>query len=76
MAAKKRAIEARQGHTRGLDDIGKGIGKAAAKAAGKAVSKAKKDVADPKYTKKVYKKGGALSKKYKDYVLREMRGDF
>ena len=72
MAAKKRAIEARQGHARGLDDIGKGIGKAASKA----VSKAVRDISDPNYTKKVYKKGGALSKKYKDYVLREMRGDF
>lgn len=76
MAAKRRAIEARQGHARGLDDIGKGIGKAAAKAAGKAVSKAKKDVMDPKYTKKVYDKKGGLTKNYKDYVLREMRGDF
>lgn len=64
----KRAIEARQGHARGIgDDIGKGIGKAAKKIA--------KDIADPKFTKKVYNKKGGLTKKYKDYVLREM-GDY
>lgn len=65
----KRAIEARVGHARGIgDDIGKGIGKAAKKIA--------KDIADPKFpANKVYKKSGAFTKKYKDYVLREM-GDF
>lgn len=63
----KRAIESRVGHARGLDDIGKIVGKAAKKAA--------KDVADPKFTKKVYNKKGGLTKKYKDYVLREM-GDY
>lgn len=42
--ARKPAIQSRQGHARGIDDIGKGIGKAAGKAIKGAVKKAEKIV--------------------------------
>lgn len=64
----KRAIESRVGHARGLDDIGEAIIKKG--------KKILKDIPDPKFpAKKVYTKKGAFTKKYKDYVLREM-GDY
>lgn len=68
----KRAIEARQGHARGLDDIGEAVIKGVKRKASKAVN----DIFDPKFpAKKVYNKKGGMTKKYKDYVLREM-GDY
>ena len=72
----KRAIESRVGHTRGIgDEVGEAIIKNLGRKAGNAGKKIVKDVADPKFTKKVYNKKGGLTKKYKDYVLREM-GDY
>lgn len=56
------------------DDAAKAAAKAAKKAVQKKASKAMKDVADPKYTKKVYNKKGGLTKDYKDYVMKNMRG--
>lgn len=72
---RKPAIQARQGHARGIDDIGKGILKGAKKAAKKA-SKAVNDIPDPKYKKKVYNKKGGLTTDYKDYVLKNMKGHY
>lgn len=51
--------------------------KAVIKGAKKAAKKAAKDVPDPKYRRKVYNpKGGGLTKEYKDYVMRNMKGDY
>jgi len=69
---RKPAIQARQGHARGLDDIGKGILKGAKRAAKKAAN----DIPDPKYKKNPYNKKGGLTKDYKDYVLRNMKGHY
>ena len=72
---RKPAIQARQGHARGIDDIGKGILKGAKKAAKKA-SKAMNDIPDPAFKGKVYNKKGGFTKSYKDSVLRRNAGDF
>lgn len=73
----KRAIESRVGHTRGIgDEIGEAIIKNLGRKAAGAGKKIGKDIADPKFpAKKVYNKKGGFTKKYKDYVLREM-GDY
>jgi hypothetical protein len=63
MASKKRAIEARQGHTQGIDDIGKGIIKFAEKTANK-VNRGK-----------VYMKVRKELKREPDKVIREIRKD-
>jgi hypothetical protein len=63
MAAKKRAIEARVGHTQGLDDIGKGIIKFAEKTANKV------------HRGKVYMKVRKELKREPDKVIREIRKD-
>lgn len=83
MATKKRAIESRQGHARGIDDIIKvgeniveGIIKKQAPKVKKAVSKAKNDIPDPKYKKNPYNKKGGMTKNYKDYVMKQMKGDY
>jgi hypothetical protein len=55
-----------------LDDIGKGILKGAKRAAKKAAN----DIPDPKYKKNPYNKKGGLTKDYKDYVLRNMKGHY
>ena len=63
MSAKKRAIEARMGHTQGLDDIGKGIVKFAEKYANKV------------HRGKVYVKVRKELKREPDKVIREIRKD-
>jgi hypothetical protein len=63
MAAKKRAIESRVGHTQGLDDIGKGIVKFAEKYANKI------------HRGKVYVKVRKELKREPDKVIREIRKD-
>jgi hypothetical protein len=63
MASKKRAIEARQGHTQGLDDIGEGIIKFAEKTANKV------------HRGKVYMKVRKELKREPDKVIREIRKD-
>ena len=63
MAAKKRAIESRVGHTQGLDDIGKGIVKLGEKYANK-LSRGK-----------VYMKVRKELKREPDKVIREIRKD-
>ncbi len=69
---RKPAIQARQGHARGLDDIGKGILKGAKKAAKKAAN----DIPDPAFKGKVYNKKGGITKSYKDSVLRRSAGEY
>lgn len=77
---RKPAIQARQGHARGLDDIGRAIIDATKTTIGKDLSKKLKkvanDIPDPKYKKKVYNKKGGLTTDYKDYVLRNMKGHY
>lgn len=76
---RKPAIEARQGHTRGIDDIVEPLIKAGVKKVakgGKKAVKKGKDVFDPKYTKNPYKKSGGMTQDYKDYVLRNSKGDY
>jgi hypothetical protein len=63
MASKKRAIEARVGHTQGLDDIGKGIVKAFEKYSNQVVRG------------KVYMKVRKELKREPDKVIREIRKD-
>jgi hypothetical protein len=70
----------------GLDDLGKIAkeaydamrgGKKAAKKVTKKVSKAKNDIPDPKFpSKKVYTKKGSMTREYKDYVMRNSKGDY
>jgi hypothetical protein len=72
---RKPAIEARVGHTRGIDDVIKPVAKGLKKAAKKA-NKAKNDIPDPKYKKNPYNKKGGMTTDYKDYVLRNSRGDY
>jgi hypothetical protein len=59
----------------GIDDVIKPLAKGAKKVAKKA-SKAKNDIPDPKYKKNPYNKKGGLTTDYKDYVLRNSRGDY
>jgi hypothetical protein len=77
---RKPAIEARVGHTRGIDDIVEPLIKkaisGAKKGSKKVVKKAKNDIPDPKYKKNPYNKKGGLTTDYKDYVLRNSRGDY
>ena len=81
---RKPAIQARQGHARGIDDIGRAIvdatkttiGKDLSKKVKRAASKAANDIPDPKYKKNPYNKKGGLTKDYKDYVLRSMKGQY
>jgi len=63
MAAKKRAVESRVGHTQGIDDIGKGIVKFAEKYANKI------------HRGKVYVKVRKELKREPDKVIREIRKD-
>lgn len=65
----------------GWDDVVKPIAKGAAKRVKKPVKKAAKsmaryDVPDSLYKGKVYDSQGRMTKAYKDYVLRNMDGDF
>lgn len=72
---RKPAIEARQGHARGIDDIIK-AGENLLEGAVKGVKKSKKvlkDIPDPRFKKNPYTKKGGLTKDYKDYVLRNMK---
>jgi len=77
---RKPAIQARQGHARGIDDIGRAIVDATKTTIGKDLSKklkkAANDIPDPKYKKKVYNKKGGLTTDYKDYVLKQMKGQY
>ena len=59
----------------GIDDVIKPLAKGAKKVAKKA-KKAKNDIPDPKYKKNPYNKNGGMTKDYKDYVLRNSRGDY
>ena len=73
---RKPAIEARIGHTRGLDDIIEPLVKAGIKKAKKPIKKALKDVPDKNYKKNPYNAKGGLTKNYKEYVMRQMKGDY
>lgn len=59
----------------GIDDVIKPLAKGIKKAA-KKTKKAAKDIPDPKYKKNPYNKKGGMTKDYKDYVLRNSRGDY
>jgi len=77
---RKPAIESRVGHVRGIDDIVEPLIKKAVsgakKGSKKVVKKAKNDISDPNYKKNPYNKKGGMTKDYKDYVLRNSRGDY
>jgi hypothetical protein len=77
---RKRAIEARVGHARGIDDIVEPLLKKAVsgakKGSKKVVKKGMNDVSDPKYKKSPYNAKGGMTKDYKDYVLRNSKGDY
>ena len=60
----------------GLDDIIEPLIKAGVKKAKKPIKKALKDVSDNKYKKNPYGAKGGLTKNYKEYVMREMKGDY
>ncbi len=64
----------------GIDDVIKPLAKGAKKVAKKKGKKPVKasvnDVRDPKYKKNPYNKKGGMTKDYKDYVLRNSRGDY
>ena len=63
----------------GIDDVIKPLAKGAKKVAKKAAkksNKAKNDIPDPKYKKNPYNKKGGMTRDYKDYVLRNSRGDY
>ena len=60
----------------GLDDIIEPLIKAGVKKAKKPIKKALKDVSDKGYKKNPYKSKGGLTKDYKDYVLKNSRGDY
>lgn len=80
MASKKRAITGLARPKGFADDaaemIGKSVVRNTKKAVKKKVSKAVSDVVDPKFRGKVYDSKGGLSKQYKDYVMRNMKGQF
>lgn len=59
----------------GIDDVIKPLAKGLKKAA-KKKKPVKNDVRDPKYKKNPYNKKGGMTKDYKDYVLRNSRGDY
>jgi hypothetical protein len=71
---RKPAIESRVGHARGIDDVIKPVAKGLKKAAKK--KPAKNDIPDPNYKKNPYNKKGGMTTDYKDYVLRNSRGDY
>jgi hypothetical protein len=48
----------------------------AKKGSKKVVKKNMNDIPDPKYKKNPYKSKGGMTKDYKDYVLRNSRGDY
>jgi hypothetical protein len=76
---RKPAIEARQGHTKGIDDILEPLAKKAlsnVKRGKTNIKKAAKDIPDPKYKKNPYNAKGGMTKDYKDYVLRNSKGDY
>ena len=77
---RKRAIEARVGHVRGIDDIVEPLLKKAVsgakKGSKKVVKKGMNDVSDPNYKKSPYNAKGGMTKDYKDYVLRNSKGDY
>jgi hypothetical protein len=60
----------------GLDDLIKPLAKEAIKKAKKPIKKALKDVPDKNYKKNPYNSKGGLTKNYKDYVLRNSKGDY
>jgi hypothetical protein len=60
----------------GLDDLIKPLAKEAIKKAKKPIKKALKDVPDKNYKKNPYGAKGGLTKNYKEYVMREMKGDY
>lgn len=70
----------------GIDDLGKIAkdaynalkgGKKVVKKGAKKVSKAVNDIPDSKFpAKKVYNSKGGMTKEYKDYVLRNSKGQF
>lgn len=66
----------------GLDDLGKIAEKVVKsvtkgkKTAKKVVRKAANDIPDPKYKKNPYNSKGGLKKDYKDYVLRNNKGEY
>lgn len=65
---------------KGIDDIIEPLIKKAVsgakKGSKKVVKKGKNDVRDPKYKKSPYNAKGGMTKDYKDYVLRNSRGDY
>jgi hypothetical protein len=60
----------------GLDDLIKPLAKEAIKKAKKPAKKMLKDVPDKNYKKNPYNAKGGLTKNYKEYVMREMKGDY
>lgn len=60
----------------GLDDLIKPLAKEVMKKAKKPAKKALKDVSDKGYKKNPYKSKGGMTKDYKDYVLKNSRGDY
>ena len=60
----------------GLDDLIKPLAKEAIKKAKKPAKKMLKDVPDKNYKKNPYNSKGGLTKNYKDYVMRQMEGDY
>ena len=77
---RKSAIEIRQGHPSGIDDIIEPLIKKAASSVKKSkrgIKKSLNDIPDLKFpAKKVYNSKGGMTKEYKDYVLRNSRGDY
>ena len=76
MASKKRAITGLARPAGFSDEIGEAILKGVKKSVKKKASKAMKDVKDPKFRGKVYDPKGGMTKQYKDYVMRNMKGEF
>jgi hypothetical protein len=60
----------------GLDDLIKPLAKEAIKKAKKPAKKMLKDVPDKNYKKNPYNSKGGLTKNYKDYVMRNSKGDY
>lgn len=60
----------------GLDDLIKPLAKEVMKKAKKPAKKALKDVSDKGYKKNPYGAKGGLTKNYKEYVMRQMKGDY
>jgi hypothetical protein len=60
----------------GLDDLIKPLAKEVIKKAKKPAKKMLKDVPDKNYKKNPYNSKGGLTKNYKDYVMRNSKGDY